>query len=45
MFQFNSNTIVNKELKVREIIKLINGDSLIKKEAVNIEKILFQKIL
>lgn len=45
MFQFNSNTIVNKELKVREIIKLINGDSLIKKEAVNIEKITLKNII
>lgn len=45
MFQFNSNTIVNKEFKVREIIKLINGDSLIKKETVNIEKITLKSII
>lgn len=45
MFQFNSNTVVNKEFKVRDIIKLINGDSLIKKEAVNIEKITLKNII
>lgn len=45
MFQFNSNTIVNKEFKVREIIKLINGDSVIKKEAANIEKITLSNII
>lgn len=45
MFQFNSNTVVNKEFKVREIVKLINGDSLIKKEVSNIEKITLKNII
>jgi hypothetical protein len=39
MFEFNSKTLVNREFKIKDILKMVDADKNIKKESSCIEKI------
>lgn len=45
MFEFNSKTFVNKEFKLKEILKMINADKSIKNDASCIEKITLSNVV
>lgn len=45
MFELNSKSEVNKEFRVRDILKIIDADKEIKKEAKVIEKILLKNVI
>lgn len=45
MFNYSENTRRNKELKIKELLKLIDADKNIKKEAAQIEKMILSHIL
>lgn len=45
MFKFNNRTLVNKEFKTKEILKMINADKNLKNDASCIEKILLTNVI
>lgn len=45
MFEFNSKTFVNKEFKIKEILKMINADKSIKNDASCIKKITLSNVI
>lgn len=45
MFEFSSKTQVNKEFKLKEILKMINADKSIKKDASCIDKITLSNVI
>ena len=45
MFNYSENTRRNKELKIKELLKLIDADKNIKKEAAQIEKMILSHVL
>jgi hypothetical protein len=45
MFQFNSKTAVNREFKIKDILKMVNADKDIKKDASCIEKITLSNVI
>lgn len=45
MFEFSSKTEVNKEFKVKEILKMIKADRNIKNDALSIEKIVLKNVI
>ncbi|WP_142413288.1 DUF4391 domain-containing protein [Hathewaya massiliensis] len=45
MFQFNSKTLVNKEFKLKEILKMINADKNLKNDASCIKKITLNNVI
>ena len=45
MFEFNSKTEVNKEFKVKEILKMVKADRNIKNDALSIEKIVLKNVI
>lgn len=45
MFEFNNNTLVNKEFKLKEILKMINADKNLKNDASCIKKITLSNVI
>lgn len=45
MFDLNSKTLVDREFKTKEILKMINADKDIKKDASSIEKIILTNVI
>lgn len=45
MFDLNSKTLVNRVFKTKEILKMINADKDIKKDASSIEKIILNNVI
>lgn len=45
MFEFNSKTVVNREFKIKDILKMVNGDKNIKNDASCIEKITLTNVI
>lgn len=45
MFDLNSKTLVDREFKTKEILKMINADKDIKKDALSIEKIILTNVI
>lgn len=45
MFEFNSKTEVNKELKIKDILKMIKADKFIKSDVSCIEKIILSNVI